>query len=405
MIVYNSIGTHRHYDDNGYLYIDESPVLKSGVLEYLGSEIMDKNGEVDGVKVENDRIYKVYLPLEELERAKDTFNMKPITDNHTWLGDEGKDAKHYQQGMTGEKSEIKDNMLYVSMAFTGREIIDDIKNGKVELSASYTNRLEKSDSPEYDFIARDYVGNHIALVDRGRCGENVRVLNNTKEDLMSKVNNEATLEIDGKKVDLEKFVEEEAQEGEHEESISLNEDKRAIIDEIGGILKDKGLDEEIIRTILKKAEELAYNPSEESEADNSCGDEEKAENDEEEVIEAKEETEEKPAEEEVKEEKEEIKTENSYSKIYNKVMEDIKAGEEAKKKAYNSAEKILGAFNPFGMTAKDMLVKALNYAGVSVNGEESEKELNAMLKVCNMKSKVDNSFSYDVGSEEMEVNF
>ena len=40
-------------------------------------------------------------------------------------------------------------------------------------------------------------------------------------------------------------------------------DKRALIDEIGGILKDK-LSEEEWRTVIKKAEELAYNDSEAS---------------------------------------------------------------------------------------------------------------------------------------------
>ena len=44
-------------------------------------------------------------------------------------------------------------------------------------------------------------------------------------------------------------------------------DKRKLIDQIGGILKSKDLDDEIIRTIIGKAEEIAYNGSEKSEAD------------------------------------------------------------------------------------------------------------------------------------------
>ena len=421
MISYNeAIGSVRHYDDNGYLYIDKSPVLKAGVLEYLGSEIMDADGTVDGVKVEKDKIYKVYLPIEELEKAKDTFNLKPITDDHTWLGVEGEDAKDYQQGMTGEKSFIEDGMLYVPLVFTGKEIIDDVENGKVELSASYTNSLEKSDSPEYDFIARDYAGNHIALVDRGRCGSNVRVLNskiNKQEDLMpKKVKNEAILRVNGKEIDLEKFFEEEATEetegGEaiHDDSISQNEDKRKLIDEIGGILKDAGVDEELIRTVIEKAEKLSYEPSEASDVDNEeekveneCGD--KVENEDEVVEEKKEE--EKKVENEDEDDK--VKSENSYSKIYNKALDTIKASlkaeEDAKKKAYNSASQVLGDFNAYGMTARDMLVKALNHAGVSVSGEESDGELQAMLKVCNSRSRIDNSFSYGIEDSMEEHEF
>lgn len=421
MISYNeAIGSVRHYDDNGYLYVEKSPVLKAGVLEYLGSEIMDADGLVDGVKVDPDKIYKVFLPIEELEKAKDTFNLKPITDDHKWLGVDGDDAKKYQQGMTGEKSFIEDGMLYVPLVFTGNEIINDIENGKVELSASYTNSLKKSDNPDYDFIAMDYTGNHIALVDRGRCGSNVRVLNskiNKQEDLMpnKKVKNEAILKVNGKEIDLEKFFEEEAKEevgGEapHEESISQNEDKRKLIDEIGGILKTAGVDEEVIRTVMQKAEELSYEPSETSEADNECKaeneDEEKVDNSEEEVVEEKKEEVENEEVEEKEEEKKEIKSENSYSKIYNKALSTIKASlkaeEEAKRKAYNSASQILGDFNAYGMTAKDMLIKALNHAGVPVDGKETDAELQAMLKVCNSRSRIDNSFSYDIGIEGQE---
>lgn len=415
MRCYNNLGSVRHYDDNGYLYVDKSPVLKAGILEYLGSEISDDKGEVDGVKVEQDKIYKVYLPIEELEKAKDTFNLKPITDDHTWLGNEGEDPKEYQQGMTGDKSFIEDGMLYVPLVFTGKEIIEDVENGKVELSASYTNELKKSDNPEYDFIAMDYTGNHIALVDRGRCGSNVRVLNsqfNTTEDLMpKKMKNEAILEIDGKRINLDKFFEEEAQEkdnGEelHDESISQNEDKRKLIDEIGGICKSAGMDEEMIRTVIEKAEKLSYEPSETSEVDNACGENEEPKVENEEV---EEKVEEKVENEEVVEE-EKTKAENSFEKVYNKAMEDFKATmkveEEAKRQAYNTASQILGDFNAYGMSAKDMLVKALNSAGISTNGDESEKELNAMLKVCNSRSRIDNSFDYSVSNaNEKEYEF
>lgn len=48
-----------------------------------------------------------------------------------------------------------------------------------------------------------------------------------------------------------------------------NEDKRKIIDEIGGILKGK-VDEEVWRTIIGKLEKVAYNPSETDKADNKA---------------------------------------------------------------------------------------------------------------------------------------
>ena len=62
-------------------------------------------------------------------------------------------------------------------------------------------------------------------------------------------------------------------EKEDEMAKVKNEDKRKLIDEIGGILKDK-VDDEIIRTVIKKAEELSYEPSEDDKADNKCKNEE-----------------------------------------------------------------------------------------------------------------------------------
>ena len=63
-------------------------------------------------------------------------------------------------------------------------------------------------------------------------------------------------------VDTEKFFAEEKAEGDHDDSIKENEDvdKRQIIDEIGGILKDK-VNEETWRTIIGLVEKDAYNPS------------------------------------------------------------------------------------------------------------------------------------------------
>lgn len=73
-------------------------------------------------------------------------------------------------------------------------------------------------------------------------------------------------------VDTDKFFKEELEEGDHDDSIKENEDhtdKRKLIDEIGGILKGK-VDDELWRTIIGKAEKIAYEGSETSSKDNSC---------------------------------------------------------------------------------------------------------------------------------------
>ena len=407
--------TERHKDENGYLYVDKSPILRSGILEYYGSELLPEGADtVDGVKVDPDKIYKVYIPEEEIRKGAETFKMIPITDDHTWLGDDGEDAKDYQVGMTGENVYVEDGFLYVPLKFTGKDIVDEVESHeKEELSSSYYNRFEKSKNSEYDFIARDIKGNHLALVDKGRCGSAVRVLNSekgvNKMAVKAKIANEAILKLDGKEINLDQFFEEEADEREegediHEDSISENEDKREIIREIMAVAGKadsdfEGGEDEKVRTIAELAEKLAYKPSETSESDNACSKNE-------------DEKEEEKKDEEEKEDKKEDKGAKSmnYDALYAKISNAIKAeqakADAEKVKAYNAVHGIIGDFNPFGMSDRDMYVKALNHLGVELDGSEKVAELSAMLKACSaVRSKVDNGFSYEsTGSEEVEFN-
>lgn len=537
--------SERHFDENGYLYVDRSPILKAGIMEYLGYELLPEGkSSIDGVDIDPQKVYKVNVSLDELKKAKDTFKLAPITDGHIWLGEEGADPKNYQEGTVGENLYIEDGFLYAPLNFTGKAIVEKIKNHKKEeLSTSYLNKLRKSDNPAYDFEAFDIRGNHLALVDRGRAGSDVRVLNSnltgvnnmnwneadhprddagrftdkggesgelsykfekvkrpdgkeydyekasfkyndaeidaikrgdgwisgkiyapdgkkikgtgdtwmdfeTKEadfdnyiksvvkdsafyvnneiphesgnpnesggkrsynqkgkEAMNgekaKIVNEAILELDGERIDLnEMLMNNEAGEGV---------DKRKLIDEVGGMLKDK-VDDELWRTIIGKLEKLSYNGSEDSKQDNKCKNEEPKEDDKEEKAKDKADKAEdkaEKAEEKADKDSDESKSMN-YDAIYEKVFNSLKAesekNEAEKLKAYNSVRGVLGDFNPFGMTCKDMYVKALNQMGVALDGKENESELGSMFKACaSMRSKVDNGFSYSSNGAEDEI--
>lgn len=417
---------HRHKDENGFMTVDESPILCAGVLEYYGSELTDGGAdEIDGKKIDPDKIYKVYIPEEEMRKGADSFKLLPIVNGHEWLGQDGKDAHDYQEGTTGEQVEVRDGFMYVPLKFTGDGIIDDLESGdKEELSASYTNKLTwASNSDDYDLVASDIKGNHVALVEKGRCGSDVRVLNQQMESKKMKTKNELKLVIDGKEVDLEQFFKQEAKEEAHadtdaikdtenEEMVESEEkkeietdnedvDKRALIDEIGGILKDNGLDEELIRTVIGKAEKIAYDGSEASEADNELPeeDEEKAdafegEDDDKEVENCKSKNEDG---EDCQEKREDVTA---------KVANAMARRDAGLRRAYNAASEIMGEFNPFGMSERQMLVRALNHAGVRTDGKETIGELHAMIKVANHVARVDNGFDYSGtdGKDTVEIN-
>ena len=102
-------------------------------------------------------------------------------------------------------------------------------------------------------------------------------------------------------------------------------DKRKVIDEIGGILKSAGADDEIIRTVIKKCEELSYEESEDGKADNKAKNEEDEEKEEEfeeekEVANKKAKNEEDDKEEDKEDEEKEDKADNKCKNS----MDDVK---------------------------------------------------------------------------------
>lgn len=83
---------------------------------------------------------------------------------------------------------------------------------------------------------------------------------------------------------------EEKKENEDEEPKKENEDKRKEIDEVAGIMKSAGADDEAIKTAIKKMEKIAYEPSETDKKDNEePKDEDKKDNEDEDKKEDKEE--------------------------------------------------------------------------------------------------------------------
>ena len=306
----------KEVDINGYWTIKDNPITKVGVFPYLGRQISPD--------LEPDRVYNVLRPEDELTAPETLKSLEhiPIVNEHTMIGDGFTPPEEKGiEGVTG--SNVKTDRLPLitnDLVIYSENFKDEVESGKKELSAGYRCRYElkegEFEGEHYDAIQRDIIYNHIALVDEGRMGSECRVMDSaitfdsisdllkTKENKMSEFKEELKEEIkdellgDGEEIKEEEKKEEvldeepenkelEAGIVEGDEDVKTcdgDEDKRKLIDEIGGILKGK-LDEEEWRTVIKKAEELAYNPSE-SGANDECGKDE-------EIIEEKKEEEKK----------------------------------------------------------------------------------------------------------------
>ncbi len=297
----------KEIDLNGYVTYFDVPMTKIGIFPYLGKQISPE--------LDPDKVYQVLRPKEELTKAETLKSLEaiPLVIEHTMIG-EGFTPPEDKglEGTTLKNVKVKGDLITNDLtAYTDR-CKQAINDGKRDLSMGYRCRYELSsgeyNGQHYDAIQRDIIFNHIALVDEGRMGAECRIMDSaitfdSISDLLkqqkenTKMAKNFTLDEDLKeeikeeiKEELKEEIKEDLMDGEKEEIIEekkeeiLDEepdkkldagikevdenmakdgdvDKRKLIDEIGGILKGK-LDDELIRTIMQKAEELAYNPSE-----------------------------------------------------------------------------------------------------------------------------------------------
>lgn len=193
----------REVNQFGFLTVEDNPITKVGVFPYLGSQI----GAPD-----KDRIYMVHRPAEELNNPEtiDSFRLTPFINEHpkTLLGNvDGlvtTDNKRIE-GVFGEKVYFEYPYLKANLRVYSAQTLESIDMGKEQLSAGYTcDWVRESGSFEgvaYEYVQRNIRGNHGALVEEGRSGPDVAVMDsmtfnlNSKESQMTVAANQAAGEV------------------------------------------------------------------------------------------------------------------------------------------------------------------------------------------------------------------
>jgi len=162
-------GTRRR--DDGYLVAD-ARIARTGIQTYLGSEV----GKPDMGMV------RVYRPGSEVF-ADDTMKSaahRPVTNDHPPEMVTSDNWKKYAIGQTGDEITGEDIYIRVPLMVSDEAAIKDIEAGKQELSAGYTCDLDFTAGTTlagdaYDAVQRNIRINHVAVVQRGRAGSNVRI--------------------------------------------------------------------------------------------------------------------------------------------------------------------------------------------------------------------------------------
>lgn len=170
-------------DSNGWFEVKNNPLSKEGVFFYRGNQIVLP----DGSRASNtDDLIPVYRPAEELSdpEAVNSFKLVPWVDDHTMLGNEEIGLTPAERkgvnGVIGEDVYFRDGTLYGNIKVFSESFARKIENGKKELSLGYRCSYERSpgewNGQKYEYIQRNLRGNHLALVDKGRMGAEVRVM-------------------------------------------------------------------------------------------------------------------------------------------------------------------------------------------------------------------------------------
>ena len=167
--------TARTFDENGYLHVSTSNITKEQVVPYVGDTIPGwQELELDPQKV-----YQIYRPADEIEKAADTFNGLPLSLDH-WEMDASNMPKDKIVGSLGTDAAFDAPYLTNSLTVTDADAIKRINSGEFrDLSAGYLCDVEMIDGmfdgKHYDGRMKNIRGNHVALVREGRAGHDVRV--------------------------------------------------------------------------------------------------------------------------------------------------------------------------------------------------------------------------------------
>ena len=156
------LSSGRSYTNEGYL-IAPAVLAKSGVLRYYARELELTDRSPNA-------IVNVYRSPEELAKSVASFDNKPLTMDHP---PDGVDASTWRELAVGDVHDVsaEQDTMHATIVVRDKAAIDEVNKGRRQLSNGYKFELRRAPAgSKYEFEQHNIQGNHIAIVDRARCG-------------------------------------------------------------------------------------------------------------------------------------------------------------------------------------------------------------------------------------------
>lgn len=173
-------------DDNGFLRKDVN-LGRLGPMEYFGSEI---GSSVKDLKP--NEIYDVHTTKEALfnEQTIKSFENVPVTMDHP--DNQDVTVENWKDVAIGHVTNVRvdDDHLKGTVIINDKNAISLIQEGKREVSLGYDADIVLKDGI---LVKENIVGNHLAVVEEGRCGETCKINDKKGGKFMAGVNSLAKL--------------------------------------------------------------------------------------------------------------------------------------------------------------------------------------------------------------------
>lgn len=163
---------------NGFAVFHDVKIADSGNIQvYRNFELSDLPDELKHKETLN-----IYRSPVEIKKSVNTFQYLAVTSDHPWDNVNIKNFKEYSVGLSSDAKFKKGDVIARSIVITDADMIVTLQSSEhsKELSCGYFAEIvyeagttDKGES--YDGYMKNLEGNHIAVVERGKCGGSCRL--------------------------------------------------------------------------------------------------------------------------------------------------------------------------------------------------------------------------------------